>query len=54
MLTMFRRFATVGSVVAFVRSPTGQRLTAKAKAYYQDPRTQQRIAEVRRKLFPSR
>ncbi len=54
MFSLIRRLTAVGGVVAFARSPMGQRLLAKGKDLYSDPRTQQRIGDLRRKYLPSR
>ena len=51
---LIRNLLTVGGVVAFARSATGKRLAAKAKTFLDDPATQQRIADVRAKVFRPR
>lgn len=54
MFNLFRRLTTISGLVALWRSPTGQRLTNKAQAYLKDPRTQERITQLRNKFNPTR
>lgn len=51
---LFRKAAVIGGLVAFARSRQGQELTTKAKTYLSDPRTQQKIADLKTRITGAR
>lgn len=46
MLAVFRLFSMIGTVLAFLRSPTGQQLIARAKAFLTNPGNRQKAAAL--------
>lgn len=50
MFKSLKKFATVGSLVAFARSPQGRQMIAKGKTMLRDPKTQQQISRIKNKL----
>jgi hypothetical protein len=49
-MSMFKKFASVSAVVAFVQSPSGQKLIGKAKEVVSDPKNRAKAAEFANKL----
>lgn len=43
---MLRKFGSITAVIAFINSPTGQKMLVKAKEVVTDPRNQAKAAEV--------
>ena len=44
-MSVLRKFTSVGAIVAFIRSPTGQKVIGKAKEVVTDPRNREKVAE---------
>jgi len=44
-VSVLRKFTSVGAIVAFIRSPTGQKVIGKAKEVVTDPRNREKVAE---------
>lgn len=44
-MSMLKKFGSVTAVMAFVKSPTGQKMLGKAKEVVTDPRNQQKAAD---------
>lgn len=49
-MSMLKKFGSVTAVIAFINSPTGQKMLGKAKEVVTDPRNQQKAAEFVNKL----
>ena len=49
-MSVFRKFTSVGAIVAFIRSPTGQKMIGKAKDVVTDPRNREKVAEFATKM----
>jgi len=49
-MSMLKKFGSVTAVVAFINSPTGQKMLGKAKDVVTDPRNQQKAADLMNKL----
>jgi antibiotic biosynthesis monooxygenase (ABM) superfamily enzyme len=47
---MLRKFGSVTALIAFINSPTGQKMLGKAKEVVTDPRNQQKAADFVSKL----
>ena len=47
---MLKKFGSVTAVIAFINSPTGQKMLGKAKEVVTDPRNQQKAADFVSKL----
>ena len=43
-MSMLKKFGSVTAVIAFINSPTGQKMLGKAKEVFTDPRNQQKAA----------
>ncbi len=52
MLGLLRKFGGIGALAAAARTPVGQRVITKAKAYINDPATRSKIADLRGKITP--
>lgn len=49
-VSVLRKLTSVGAVVAFIRSPTGQMVIGKAKEVVTDPRNREKMAEFASKM----
>lgn len=49
-MSLLRKFGSLGAIMAFVNSPTGQKLLTKAKDVATDPRNRAKAAELAGKL----
>lgn len=49
-MSLLKKFSSVGAVVAFIRSPTGQMVIGKAKEVVTDPRNRAKVADIANKL----
>jgi hypothetical protein len=49
-MSLLKKFSSVGAIVAFIRSPTGQKVLGKAKEVVTDPRNRARAADIANKL----
>jgi len=49
-VSLLKKFGSVTAVIAFINSPTGQKMLAKAKDVVTDPRNQAKATEVVNKL----
>jgi hypothetical protein len=49
-VSVLRKLTSVGAVVAFIRSPTGQMVIGKAKEVVTDPRNREKMAEFATKM----
>jgi len=49
-MSLLKKFSSVGAVVAFIRSPTGQKVLGKAKEVVSDPRNRAKVADIASKL----
>lgn len=49
-MSVLRKFSSIGAVVAFIRSPTGQKMINKAKDVVTDPQNRAKAAEMVNKL----
>ena len=49
-MSLLRKFGSVTAVIAFINSPTGQKMLGKAKEVVTDPRNQQKAADFVSKL----
>jgi hypothetical protein len=49
-VSILKKFTSVGAVLAFVRSPTGQQMIGKAKDIVTDPQNRAKAAEFANKL----
>ena len=49
-MSLFKKFASVGAIMAFANSPTGQKLINKATEVATDPKTRAKAAELVGKL----
>ena len=53
-MSILKKFASVGAVLAFIQSPTGQQMIGKAKEVVTDPRNRAKAAEFANKLRSQR
>jgi hypothetical protein len=49
-MSVLKKFTSLGAVVAFIRSPTGQKVIGKAKEVVTDPRNREKVAEFATKI----
>jgi hypothetical protein len=49
-VSALKKLASLGAIVAFIRSPTGQMVIGKAKDVVTDPRNREKVAEIVAKL----
>ena len=49
-MSLLKKFSSVGAIVAFIRSPTGQLVLGKAKEVVTDPRNRAKVADIASKL----
>jgi len=49
-VSVLKKFTSVGAIVAFIRSPTGQMVIGKAKEVVTDPRNREKMAEFATKM----
>ena len=49
-MSMLKKFGSVTAVIAFINSPTGQKMLAKAKEVASDPQNRAKAAEFANKL----
>ena len=49
-VSVLKKFTSVGAIVAFIRSPTGQMVIGKAKEVVTDPRNREKVAEFATKI----
>ena len=49
-VSVLKKFASLGAIVAFINSPTGQKAIGKAKEVVTDPRTREKVAEFATKM----
>lgn len=52
-MSLLKKVGSVGAIVAFLNSPTGQKLVGKAKDIVTDPKNQQKAADFANKLRKS-
>jgi hypothetical protein len=53
MLKFVRRLGLIGGLAALARSPMGQRVIGRAKAYVSDPENRRKLLELRDKAIRS-
>jgi hypothetical protein len=44
-MSVLKKFTSLGAIVAFIRSPTGQMVIGKAKEVVTDPKNREKVAE---------
>ena len=49
-VSVLKKFTSVGAIVAFIRSPTGQMVIGMAKEVVTDPRNREKVAEFATKM----
>jgi hypothetical protein len=49
-MSLLKKFTSVGAIVAFIRSPTGQMVIGKAKDVVTDPRNREKVADFATKM----
>jgi len=49
-MSVLKKFASVGAIVAFIRSPTGQMVIGKAKEVVSDPKNREKVADFAAKM----
>jgi len=49
-VSVLKKFTSVGAVVAFLRSPTGQKVIGKAKEVVTDPKNREKVADFATKM----
>ena len=49
-MSVLKKFASVGAIVAFIRSPTGQMVIGKAKEVVSDPKKREKVADFAAKM----
>ena len=49
-VSVLKKFTSIGAIVAFINSPTGQKVIGKAKDVVTDPRNREKVAEFATKM----
>jgi hypothetical protein len=49
-MSLLKKFTSVGAIVAFIRSPTGQMVLGKAKEVVTDPKNREKVADFATKM----
>ena len=49
-MSVLKKFTSLGAIVAFINSPTGQKMLGKAKEVVTDPRNREKVADFATKM----